>query len=91
MPIAIQNLGTDDTISPVAPRSPESRISLVTLGVANVAASRRFYEALGFVASKASNSEIAFFQLGGLAFGLYARAALAHDACVPDTPVGFRA
>ncbi len=63
----------------------EQRLSLVTLGVADVARSRRFYERLGWMASSASVvGEVAFFQLGGIALGLYGRAALAADAHLPD-------
>ena len=58
----------------------ESRISLITLGVADVARSRAFYEALGWRASSASTAEVAFFQANGLALALWGRAALAADA-----------
>lgn len=57
----------------------EQRISLITLGVADVARSRCFYERLGWTASGASADGIAFFQLGGVAVALYDRAALAAD------------
>ena len=67
----------------------EPRISLVTLGVSDVARSRRFYEALGWKASGASVESTAFFQLGGMALSLYGRAALAEDACLPDAGTGF--
>ena len=68
----------------------EPRISLITLGVADVEASRRFYEQLGWRASKASVAgEVAFFQAGGMALGLYGRTALAADARVPDSAPGF--
>ena len=67
----------------------EPRISLITLGVANVALSRRFYEALGWRASSASQEDIAFFQLGPVALGLYGRSALAKDANLTDSPAGF--
>ena len=40
------------------------RISLVTLGVKNVPAATRFYEALGLVKSRISGESVAFFQLG---------------------------
>lgn len=67
----------------------QPRISLITLGVDDVAASRRFYEKLGFVASPASQAEVAFFQLGGLALALFGRGALADDAHVDsDTSAG---
>ena len=62
----------------------EQRLSLVSLGVADVAASRSFYEGLGWTPSEAiSNDSIVFFQLGGIILGLYGRAALAEEAGVP--------
>lgn len=67
----------------------EPRISLITLGVADLARSRAFYEALGWRASSASTTEVAFLQGNGLALALYGRAALAADAAVPDLPTGF--
>jgi catechol 2,3-dioxygenase-like lactoylglutathione lyase family enzyme len=62
----------------------DQRLSLVTLGVADVARSRRFYEALGWRASGASQADVTFFQLGGMALSLWGRAELAKDAAVPD-------
>ena len=62
----------------------EQRVSLITLGVADVARSRRFYEALGWRASGASQADVTFFQLGGIALSLWGRAALAADANVAD-------
>ena len=62
----------------------EQRLSLITLGVADVARSRRFYETLGWRASGASQEEVTFFQLGGIALALWGRAALAEDANVTD-------
>ena len=44
----------------------EQRLSIVTLGVADVAASRRFYERLGWSASSVGDEHIAFFQAGSL-------------------------
>lgn len=67
----------------------EPRISLVTLGVADVARSRRFYEALGWKASSASVESTTFFQLGGMALVLFGKAALAEDACLPPEGTGF--
>lgn len=67
----------------------EQRLSLVTLGVRSVAEARGFYERLGWKASSASSDEIAFFQIGGIAFGLYGREALAADMSVPDAGSGF--
>src|SRR5215213_2111367 len=67
----------------------EPRISLITLGVADLGRARAFYEALGWHASPASTPEVAFFQGNGLALALYGRAALAADATVPDQLTGF--
>jgi uncharacterized protein len=67
----------------------EPRISLITLGVADIARSRAFYEALGWTASSASTEEVVFFQGNGLALVLWGRAALAEDAEVEDRPSGF--
>ncbi len=61
----------------------EPRISLVTLGVRDVAASRRFYERLGWKASGSSNQSVAFFQLGSIALSLYGVRALAEDFARP--------
>jgi predicted lactoylglutathione lyase len=67
----------------------EPRISLVTLGVADVQLSRAFYERLGWRASSASQTGITFFQLNGMALSLYGREALAEDAGVVVAPPGF--
>ncbi|HXT09500.1 MAG TPA: VOC family protein [Roseiarcus sp.] len=61
----------------------EPRVSLITLGVADLARARAFYETgLGWRASPASQDEVAFFQLGGLALALFQRSSLAEDAGV---------
>ena len=71
----------------------QPRASIITLGVADVAKARRFYEALGFKASAASQASITFFDAGGIVLALYGRAALAEDAHVaavaPTAPEGF--
>jgi len=65
----------------------EQRVSIITLGVADLARSREFYERLGWRPSSASSPEIIFFQAGGMALALYPRAELAKDANV--TPEGY--
>ncbi len=47
---------------------------MITLGVADVAASTAFYEKLGFEKSSASQEEVTFFRLKGTALGLFGRA-----------------
>jgi len=69
----------------------QPRLSLVTLGVADVAKSRAFYEAWGWKASSASQPQVVFFQANGLALALFGRADLAKDAHVEDRPTGFAA
>lgn len=68
----------------------EQRLSLVTLGVKDVDASRAFYERLGWKRSSASNESVVFFQAGGAVLGLFSREALAEDARVPADGEGFR-
>ncbi|MFN3868357.1 MAG: VOC family protein [Hyphomicrobiaceae bacterium] len=65
-------------------------LSLVTLGVSNVARSRAFYEALGFVAYPFDSTDVAFFDMNGTILSLYGREALAADANVPHEGSGFR-
>jgi predicted lactoylglutathione lyase len=50
----------------------EQRISLVTLGVNDLVKERAFYEALGWRAGQQPDNEIAFYQAGGMVFGLWA-------------------
>jgi uncharacterized protein len=67
-----------------------NRLSIVTLGVADLARSTRFYESLGWERSSASMPTISFFELQGSWFGLYEWSALADDAGVPAEGSGFR-
>jgi hypothetical protein len=69
--------------------SLERRISLITLGVSDVARSTEFYGRLGWTRSSASNDDVTFIQLKGIVLGLFSRASLAADAHVEDTPSGF--
>lgn len=67
----------------------EQRISLVTLGVRDLAASRAFYKRLGWKESPPSGQEVAFFQCGGMVLALWGRDALAEDAQVQGPGSGF--
>lgn len=49
----------------------EQRLSLITLGVRDLARARRFYEALGWRGAQQPDDEVCFFQAGGLVFGLW--------------------
>lgn len=62
----------------------EQRLSLVTLGVADLARARRFYEeGLGWRRGNDSD-EVVFYQLGGIVLALWARRDLAADAQLAD-------
>ena len=50
----------------------EPRIGLVTLGVEDLPRARAFYEALGWRGAQQPDGEVAFFQAGGMVFGLWA-------------------
>lgn len=49
----------------------EQRISLVTLGVSDLARARSFYEAMGWAGARQPDDEVCFFQAGGMVFGLW--------------------
>lgn len=49
----------------------EQRISLVTLGVTDLARARAFYEAIGWHGAQQPDDQVAFFQAGGMVFGLW--------------------
>ncbi len=60
----------------------EQRISLITLGVSDLATARAFYEALGWRGQQAQDT--VFFQAGGSALVLWGRVDLAADSGVED-------
>jgi len=65
----------------------EQRLSLITLGVADVARAQAFYEALGWKMDGGVNNEsdhVAFFQAGGMIVALWGRDKLAADSGVED-------
>ena len=59
-----------------------AQLSIVTLGVTDLAKSRAFYAALGWPLSSASSDEICWFHVGGCALGLFPYRELAADATV---------
>ena len=62
----------------------EQRVSLITLGVADLAHSRRFYEGLGWTTRAEPGDDVVFFQAGGIIVALWDRAQLAEDSVVED-------
>ncbi len=64
----------------------EQRLSLVTLGVADLARAAAFYGRLGWRPHPTPDgADVAFFQAGGLVLALWGRTQLAEDSCVTDT------
>jgi predicted lactoylglutathione lyase len=66
----------------------EQRVSLITLGGADLARARRFYGALGWRGQEVE--ETVFFQAGGLGVVLWGQDKLAEDAGVAPAGPGFR-
>jgi uncharacterized protein len=68
----------------------DQHLHLVTLGVGDLAVSRKFYtEILGWKPSAASNESVAFFQAGGIVLSLFSRNSLANDALTSPQGSGF--
>ena len=66
----------------------DQRVSLITLGVDDVARSKAFYEGLGWRGQEVEQT--VFFQAGGMAVVLWGRDKLADDAGMSaDGPRGF--
>lgn len=62
----------------------KQRVSLITLGVSDLARARRFYEALGWATGAAPEDDVVFFQAGEMILALWGRARLAADSAVED-------
>jgi hypothetical protein len=62
----------------------DQRVSLVTLGVSDLARARAFYEALGWKSGAAPAEDVLFFQAGGMIVALWGRDQLAEDSGVSD-------
>jgi len=63
----------------------EQRVSLITLGVSDLARARGFYEQLGWRTNAAPEDDVVFFQAGGLIVALWGREELAADSGVSDS------
>jgi uncharacterized protein len=70
----------------------DARITLITLGVADLPAAVRFYrDGLGWPTAHQAGEGIAFFRTGGARIALYPRVELAADIspALPSTGSGF--
>jgi uncharacterized protein len=63
----------------------EQRLSLVTLGVRDLARARRFYEAVGWESGAAPDDDVVFFEAGCMIVALWGRDQLAEDTVVEDS------
>jgi catechol 2,3-dioxygenase-like lactoylglutathione lyase family enzyme len=63
----------------------EQRVSLITLGVSDLARSRAFYEALGWKTAAEPDADVVFFQTGCSIVALWDRGELARDSGVQDS------
>lgn len=62
----------------------QQRVSLITLGVADVSQARAFYERLGWRTGAEPSDDVVFFQAGCLIVALWGRDKLAEDSGVRD-------
>jgi hypothetical protein len=69
----------------VMPVLPEPRVSVITLGVSNLAAMVDFYTGVLGFEDRGIRGEIAFFNAGGVVLGLWDEAKLAADAGLSGT------
>lgn len=63
----------------------DQRLSLITLGVSDLARARAFYEALGWHTNAAAEDDVVFFQANCMVIALWSRESLAEDSGVEDS------
>jgi uncharacterized protein len=63
----------------------DQRVSLITLGVGDLARSRAFYEELGWKTGAEPDADVVFFQTGGMIVALWERGMLAQDSGAADS------
>jgi uncharacterized protein len=62
----------------------KQRVSLITLGVADLGRARSFYEELGWETGAGPDDDVVFFQAGEMVLALWDRASLAADSGIED-------
>jgi predicted lactoylglutathione lyase len=65
------------------------RLSVVTLGVSDLANARAFYEALGWTTRAKPEDDVVFFQSGGMVVALWDRGLLAEDSAIEHDGGGW--
>lgn len=64
------------------------RVTLITLGVDDLARAKGFYTAMGWREVPNATAEVAFYQMNGSALGLFGKGPLAADQGRPDAVLG---
>ncbi|MCK0095803.1 VOC family protein [Yoonia sp. F2084L] len=64
------------------------RVTLITLGVADLERSKAFYGAMGWVPTREMPGEVVFYQINGMALGFFGLGPLAKDQGRPDATLG---
>lgn len=67
---------------------PRQRVTLITLGVADLARAQEFYAAWGWQPHGASQEGVAFYQMNGAVLALFGKADLAADQGRPGAELG---
>jgi predicted lactoylglutathione lyase len=67
----------------------QQRLSVVTLGVSDLANARAFYEALGWTTRAKPEDDVVFFQAGQMVVALWDRGLLAEDSAIEHDPGGW--
>ena len=67
---------------------PRQRVTLITLGVADLDRARRFYAAWGWTPRPSDAEGVVFYQMHGAALALFPLAELAADQGRPDAALG---
>lgn len=64
------------------------RVTLITLGVADIERAKSFYAELGWRPTRETEGEVAFYQINGMALGFFGLEPLAADQGRPDAKLG---
>ena len=62
----------------------KNRVTVITLGVADVTRARTFYDAMGW-SGESPDGDVVFYQAGGMVLALWGRDKLAEDSAVEDS------
>jgi catechol 2,3-dioxygenase-like lactoylglutathione lyase family enzyme len=64
------------------------RVTLITLGVADLERAKSFYAALGWTPASEMSGSVVFYQMNGLVLGFFGLGPLAQDQGRPDAKLG---